>query len=66
MIGSNIKTCRYRLGISQKELSEKLGVSASAVCNWEHDKRNPKITDLFMLAKILEVSVDELVFGRKE
>jgi len=37
-----VREIRTRLGLSQKELAAKLGVSANSVCNWETGKTTPR------------------------
>jgi len=37
----NIKEARGKLGLTQKELAEKLCIGQSAVGNWESGIRNP-------------------------
>ena len=46
-------------------LAEKLGVSPQAVSKWENDQTCPDISLLPLLAKILGVSVDELLSSKK-
>ena len=61
--GSTIKRLREQKGITQAELSEKLGVSSKAVSKWETGKGLPDITLIEPLAKALSVSVMELISG---
>jgi len=37
-----VRDIRGKLGLSQKELAAKLGVSANSVCNWETGKTTPR------------------------
>lgn len=60
-IGKKIAFYRKVRGITQEELSEKLGVSPQAVSKWENDIACPDIQLLAPLAKILEVTTDELL-----
>ena len=60
-IGKKIAFYRKARGITQEELSEKLGVSPQAVSKWENDIACPDIQLLAPLAKILEVTTDELL-----
>lgn len=62
-IGTRIGERRRAKGMKQEELAEKLGVSAQAVSKWENDVSCPDITLLPKLAKLLNVSVDELLCG---
>ncbi|MGG3822658.1 helix-turn-helix transcriptional regulator [Geobacillus thermodenitrificans] len=42
-LGEKIKKARIEAGLSQEQLSEKLGVSRSAVAKWESGKGLPDI-----------------------
>lgn len=63
MIGENIKKLRISKGWTQKDLAEKLFVTAQAVSRWENNEVEPSATTLFEMSKIFEVSIDEL-FGK--
>ncbi|MBR2409170.1 MAG: helix-turn-helix transcriptional regulator [Lachnospiraceae bacterium] len=65
-IGKRIATLRKEKGMTQEELSQKMEVSAQAVSKWENDQSCPDITSLPKLAKILGVTVDELLSGKEE
>lgn len=41
-LGEKIKEVRRQAGLSQEQLSEKLGISRSAVAKWEIDKGIPR------------------------
>ena len=56
---------RKRMGLSQEELAEKLGVSRQAVSKWERSEASPDTDNLIALAKIYGMSLDELVFGEE-
>ena len=61
MIGANIKQLRLKKGMTQKNLADKLFVSAQAVSRWENNEVEPSIGTLVEMAKIFEVSVDEIL-----
>lgn len=63
MIGLRIAALRKRAGLSQRELGQRLGVSASAVGMYEQGRREPSAEKLVRLAEILEVTVDYLLTG---
>ena len=63
-IGSRIAALRKSKGLKQEELAEMLGVSGQAVSKWENDQNCPDISLLPQLAKILGVTVDELLSGK--
>ena len=65
-IGKRIALLRKDQGLKQEELAEKLGISGQAVSKWENDQTCPDISLLPQLAKILGVTVDELLSGKKE
>ena len=52
---------RKRLGLSQEALAEALGVSRQAVSKWETGEALPETGKLPALAKLLGVSIDELL-----
>lgn len=56
---------RKAKGYTQKELAEKLFISDKAVSKWERSLSMPDISLLVPLAEILEVSVTELLEGRR-
>lgn len=60
-LGEKIKEVRKQAGMSQEELSGKLGVSRSAVAKWECDKGIPDVDNLKMLSQLFDVSIDYLL-----
>lgn len=60
-IGRRIMENRKRLGLTQDQLAERLGVTAQAVSKWENDQSCPDITTLPKLAEIFGTSTDELL-----
>lgn len=60
-LGKKISELRREKGITQDEMSEKLGVSPQAVSKWENDISCPDIMLLPKIAEMLGVTVDELL-----
>lgn len=60
-IGEKLKEARKQAGLSQEQLSEKLGVSRSAVAKWETGNGIPDVENLKLLSKLLDVSIDFLL-----
>lgn len=65
-LGKRIAQLRKEKSLTQEELAQVMEVSAQAVSKWENDLTCPDITSLPKLAKILGVSVDELLSGKAE
>lgn len=57
---------RKKHNLSQEELAEKLGVSRQAVSKWERSEASPDTDNLIALAKIYNLSLDELIYGEDE
>ena len=60
-IGEKIKTARTENGLTQEELAGKMMVSRQAITKWEADKGIPDVSNLKLLAQLLNVSVDYLL-----
>ena len=60
-IGDRIKFHRKRLGMTQEQLAERMGVSAQAVSKWENNLSCPDISVLPELAEVFGITVDELL-----
>lgn len=60
-LGEKIKEARKQSGLSQEQLSEKLGISRSAVAKWETDKGIPDVDNLKALSQFLGVSIDYML-----
>lgn len=61
--GGAIKRLREKLGLTQRELADKLCVSDKAVSKWESGRGLPDVSLLEPLGKALGVSVAELLSG---
>ena len=65
-LGKRIAALRHKNQLTQDELAEKLGISSQAISKWENDQTCPDISSLPLLSKILGISTDELLTGKKE
>lgn len=61
-----IRNERKNKRITQEELAEMLEVSPTHVKHIESGHRKPSVEILFALAKILNISLDEVVFPKKD
>jgi len=60
-IGSTIKKLRREHDMTQEQLAEYLGITANAISQWECDRTAPDISQLPLLAYVLDVSTDEIL-----
>lgn len=59
-LGQKIRKLRYKAGLTQEQLAEKLGIGPQAVSKWENAASMPDIATLPLLAEAFGVSIDEL------
>ena len=64
-IGKRIAHFRKEKGLTQEELASHMGISPQAVSKWENDQTCPDISALPKLARLFDVTVDELLEGRE-
>ena len=60
-IGAGLSARRKQLGLSQEELAKRIGVTRQAVSKWESGAALPSVDNIVELARVLEISVDELL-----
>lgn len=65
-IGEVIRKYRKEQGMTQEEMANRLGVSAPAVNKWENGNALPDIMLLAPIARLLDVTLDELLSFREE
>ena len=63
--GKKVKQIREERGMTQQALAEKLYVTRQAVSRWERGARYPELLTAKKIAKILNVSLDELLSGEE-
>lgn len=61
MINQNILTSRQRLGITQEDLAQRIGVARQTVAKWESGDAIPDLGNASRLADVFDVSLDQLV-----
>lgn len=59
-IGKRIKEARENLNLTQKELGELVGVTGSAITNYENETSHPKEMVLYKLLEVLNVDANFL------
>jgi len=63
-LGDNLRSCRKRCKLSEREVSKMLHVDITTISKYEHNTRTPDIYMMMRFADVYEVSLDKLV-GRK-
>ena len=64
-IGHNIKKYRLENNFTQRDLAQKLNVTAQAVSRWENDEVEPDLTTIEKLTEIFGVTADQLINGEE-
>lgn len=64
-LGKRITGLRKRRSWSRLKLARRLGVPRSRVGFWERGEHAPPIESLVALSEVLDISLDELVMGRR-
>ena len=62
-LGQILKEHRVRCKMTQEFVAERLGVSRQAVSKWEIGAADPSTSNLLALAKLFEISPEELLRG---
>lgn len=64
--GKFIAKCRKDKGMTQEQLSEKMGVSINAVSKWERGLSFPDVSLYKKLCEELDINIEELINGEKD
>ncbi len=60
-LGETIKDYRTNCNMTQEFVAESIGVSRQAVSKWENGTSDPSTSNLFALAKLFNISPEELL-----
>ena len=61
LINTNIKRLRIKLGLTQEEFAEKIGISLQGLSNLERNRDQPTSSTIDKICKIFQVSPIELL-----
>jgi len=64
-IGKFIAGARNQIGLTQRELAEKIGVSDKTISKWECGKSMPDISYMDALCNSLDINMNELISGER-
>ena len=59
-LGKKIRQLRFKAGLTQEQLADKLGIGAQSVSKWENGLSMPDISALPLIAEIFGVTIDDL------
>lgn len=59
-LGKKIRQLRFKAGLTQEMLADRMGLSPQSVSKWETGAAMPDITSLPLLAEIFGVTIDDL------
>jgi transcriptional regulator with XRE-family HTH domain len=62
-IGDQLRVRRQALGLSLRDLADRLGVTPSLISQIERDRANPSVSTLYAIVAELDLSLDELLFS---
>ncbi len=65
-VGKNIKKIRKERNLTQDDLAERLHCTRQTISNYENGKSEPNIALLVEIANVLEVEVNDLIYGPKK
>ena len=60
-LGNNLFEARKKSGLSQDKVAEKLGITRQTISKWETNETTPDIYQAKKLAKLYNLSLDELI-----
>ena len=64
-IGRFIAELRKEKNLTQQELADKLNVTDRAISHWENGRRLPDISLLKELGEVFNVTIDEIISGKR-
>jgi len=56
-----LRCFREKMGWTQRDLAEKVGLSETTIWNYENGRREPRLQDLKKFAEVFNCTIDELV-----
>ena len=64
-LGKRFALFRNKVGLTQKEASERLGITPYQLGNYETNRSEPNIETLIRMSQLYETSIDQLVGNRR-
>ncbi|MGW6395396.1 helix-turn-helix transcriptional regulator [Streptomyces sp. NPDC055103] len=60
-LGDRLRELRTAAGLSQDQLADRIGMERRSVQRYERGERDPRFTELLLIADALGIPVEELV-----
>nr|WLJ26360.1 MAG: helix-turn-helix XRE-family like protein [Firmicutes phage HS18] len=60
-----LKAARVNVGLTQKEVADRIGVSETTIFNWENGKNKMPLEGLVKLANLYDMSIDDFLLPSK-
>ena len=60
MLARNLQTARKKMGLTQEELADQIGVKRAALASWETRRSKPDIDDFMKLCNTLRIKPEDL------
>ena len=60
LLARNIQTARKKMGLTQEELADKIGVKRAALASWETRRSKPDVDDFMKLCSSLKTKPEDL------
>lgn len=64
IFAGQLKKYRSQKNISQEQLAQELFISRQSISKWENGEATPDLENLIKLAKVFDVTLDELVLNK--
>lgn len=61
VVGARIRDARIKMGLTQEQLGDLIGISKVSVCGYEQGTRTPTLATFLELLKVLELEPDYLL-----
>ena len=65
-LGERLRILRKEKKFSAERLSQSCGVKAGAYRRWERNETEPSISQAIALARVYQITIDEMLFGSRD
>jgi transcriptional regulator with XRE-family HTH domain len=65
-IGKRLRAFREKYRLGQRDIAERTGIARESITRYEHGTLAPSMRNVIILARFMDITVDELLFGTPE